>query len=72
MRILGATTAGAGHFGPLVPFTGALCDSGHDVIVAAPGSFAASVDRAGFVHRPFADVPQEEMRPSSGPSRSLQ
>lgn len=60
MRVLVATTAGAGHFAPLVPFAAALCDSGHAVQVAAPFSFAASVQRAGFDHLPFADCPAEE------------
>lgn len=61
MRVLVATTAGAGHFGPLVPFAGALRDRGHDVVVTAPGSFASAVGRAGFIHRPFADAPSEEL-----------
>ncbi|HEV2758498.1 MAG TPA: glycosyltransferase [Acidimicrobiales bacterium] len=61
MRALVATTAGAGHFGPLMPFARALLNAGHDVVVAAPGSFAASVERAGFVHRPFADAPADAM-----------
>lgn len=61
MRVLVATTAGAGHFGPLVPFADAVRAAGHDVVVAAPESFAAVVERAGFVHRPFADAPPEEL-----------
>ncbi|HEV2089388.1 MAG TPA: glycosyltransferase, partial [Cryptosporangiaceae bacterium] len=55
------TTAGAGHFGPLLPFARALEHAGHDVVVAAPTSFAAAVERAGFVHRPFPDAPAEAM-----------
>lgn len=62
MRVLVATTAGAGHFGPVVPFANACRSAGHDVLVTAPASFAPSVERAGFVHRPFADSPQEEWR----------
>ncbi|MDQ3640552.1 MAG: glycosyltransferase, partial [Actinomycetota bacterium] len=61
MRVLVATTAGAGHFGPVVPFARALTRAGHDVVVAAPTSFAAAVERAGFVHRPFADAPVDAM-----------
>ena len=61
MRVLVATTAGAGHFGPLMPFARALEHAGHDVAVAAPESFAAAVARAGFVHRPFADAPADAM-----------
>lgn len=61
MRVLVATTAGAGHFGPLVPFAGELRDHGHDVLVAAPTSFSSVVQRAGFIHRPFPDAPAEEL-----------
>ncbi len=61
MRVLVSTTAGAGHLGPLVPFARALVDAGHEVVVAAPASFASAVAKAGFDHRPFADAPQEEL-----------
>lgn len=61
MRALFATTAGAGHFGPMVPFASALRGAGHEVVVAAPGSFGDAVERAGFEHLPFADADQETM-----------
>jgi UDP:flavonoid glycosyltransferase YjiC (YdhE family) len=61
MRVLFSTTAGAGHFGPLVPFAHACRDAGHDVRVAAPTSFAASVAAAGLDHAPFDDVAPEVM-----------
>ena len=61
MRVLFSTTAGSGHFGPLVPFATACRDAGHDVKVAAPASFAAAVAAAGLDHAPFADVPPEVM-----------
>ncbi len=60
MRVLVSTTAGAGHFGPLLPFAGAFQRVGHEVLVAAPESFAAAVERTGFPHWPFADAPQEQ------------
>jgi UDP:flavonoid glycosyltransferase YjiC (YdhE family) len=60
MRVLVATTAGAGHLGPLVPFARALRAKGHQVVVAAPASFASAVERAGFDHRPFPDGSGEE------------
>ncbi|MDQ3897749.1 MAG: glycosyltransferase [Actinomycetota bacterium] len=60
MRVLVATTAGLGHFGPLLPFAAACRRAGHDVLVAAPASFAPEVERARFAHRPFADVAPEE------------
>ena len=56
MRVLVATTAGSGHFGPLLPFARALRDCGHLVEVAAPASFGAAVERSGFAHLPFSDV----------------
>jgi UDP:flavonoid glycosyltransferase YjiC (YdhE family) len=59
VRVLIATTAGEGHFGPVVPFATALRDAGHEVRVAAPASFAASVARAGPEHAPVADSPRE-------------
>jgi hypothetical protein len=61
MRVLVSTTAGAGHFGPLRPFARALSDAGHDVLVAAPASFAAAVGRAGFDHHPLADSDPDEL-----------
>ncbi len=59
MRVLFSTTAGAGHFGPMVPFARACHDAGHEVKVAAPASFADAVAGAGLDHAPFADVPPE-------------
>jgi UDP:flavonoid glycosyltransferase YjiC (YdhE family) len=55
VQVLLATTAGADHLGPLVTFGIACHRFGHDVVVAAPASFAAAVQRAGFAHAPFAD-----------------
>jgi UDP-N-acetylglucosamine:LPS N-acetylglucosamine transferase len=61
MRVLVASTAGTGHFGPLVPFAHALRDAGHEVAVAAPESFADDVARAGLTHHPFDDAPAERL-----------
>jgi UDP:flavonoid glycosyltransferase YjiC (YdhE family) len=55
VQVLLATTAGADHLGPLVTFGVACHRFGHDFVVAAPASFAAAVQRAGFAHAPFAD-----------------
>lgn len=66
MRIMFATTAGAGHFGPMVPLAQACVAAGHDVVVAAPGSFADQVQRAGLPHAGFADVPPEVLGPVFG------
>jgi UDP:flavonoid glycosyltransferase YjiC (YdhE family) len=61
MRVLVSTTAGAGHFGPSVPFARACVAAGHEVAVAAPESFAAQVGAAGFAHLPFADAPVDAL-----------
>lgn len=66
MRILFSTTAGSGHFGPLIPVARACLAAGHEVRVAAPASFASAVGRAGLEHAPFADVPPEVMGPILG------
>ena len=60
MRVLVATTANAGHFGPLLPFARACAGSGHEVRVAAPEDFADSVRKAGFRHVPFAPAPPDQ------------
>lgn len=63
MRVLFATTANDGHFGPLRPFAQAFAGAGHEVRVAAPASYAAALDRAGFAHEPFADAPRDLIGP---------
>jgi UDP:flavonoid glycosyltransferase YjiC (YdhE family) len=63
MRVLFATTAGAGHFGPLVPLAHACVAAGHEVVVAAPESFAGDVARAGLAHAAVADVAPEVLGP---------
>lgn len=61
MKVLIATTAGAGHFSPLVPLARACGAAGHEVLVAAPQSFRDTVESAGLEHAAFADVPPEVM-----------
>lgn len=48
MRVLMVTSSGWGRFGPLLPFAEACRRAGHEVAVAAPRSFSAEVDRAGY------------------------
>ena len=59
MRFLFASTRGAAHIAPLVPFALACKRAGHDVIVAAPHAAWEHVARAGL---PFAgfDFPSDE------------
>ena len=56
MRVLAATTAGAGHLAGLLPFALACDRAGHEVRVAAPASFAAAVEGTGLPHEPFGDA----------------
>jgi glycosyltransferase len=61
MRVLFSTTAGTGHFGPLIPVARVCQAAGHTVAVAAPARFAEAVTGAEFDHLPFAD-PSPELR----------
>jgi UDP:flavonoid glycosyltransferase YjiC (YdhE family) len=63
VKVLVATNAGAGHFGPLAPFARALSKAGHDVIVAAPHLAASTITSAGFVARSVSDIPPEVYGP---------
>jgi UDP:flavonoid glycosyltransferase YjiC (YdhE family) len=56
VRVLVATTAGAGHLAGVLPFAHACADLGHEVRIAAPASFALNIQRAGFAHEPLSDV----------------
>lgn len=74
MRVLFATTAGAGHLGPLVPFAEACRRARWDVLVAAPGSFHQSVERLGFAFWPLGEPTEEAWRAVMAPlpSRSAE
>jgi UDP:flavonoid glycosyltransferase YjiC (YdhE family) len=60
MRVLMTTKAGAGHFGPLIPFARALQRAGADVLVAAPREAAAMVRAEGLPLWTFDDPPAGE------------
>jgi UDP:flavonoid glycosyltransferase YjiC (YdhE family) len=62
VRVLFSTTAGAGHFGPLVAVARVCEAAGHKIAVAAPQAFQATVENGGFRHLPFPDVPADVMR----------
>jgi UDP:flavonoid glycosyltransferase YjiC (YdhE family) len=55
----------------LVPFAQALIDAGHEVRVAAPASFAGTVQRAGLQHAPFDDVTPEKFGPVFASAENL-
>lgn len=66
MRVLVSTTANEGHFGPLTGLARACAAAGDEVRVAAPASWAATVERAGFVHQPFGEPRPEQVGPVMG------
>jgi hypothetical protein len=59
MRILFASTRGAGHVTPLLPFARALQRAGDQVAVVVPRSTAGLVERAGLECRPCDDPPED-------------
>jgi UDP:flavonoid glycosyltransferase YjiC (YdhE family) len=59
MRVLLATTRGAGHARPLLPFAHACRDAGHDVLLAGPPPVGGLAEREGLA---FAAVGQASPR----------
>ncbi|HWL38173.1 MAG TPA: glycosyltransferase [Frankiaceae bacterium] len=62
MRVLAASTAGAGHFGPMAPFLRGCLAAGHDVLVAVP----AGIRTDGFETRTLPGTPPEILGPIFG------
>ena len=58
MRVLFASTQGAGHFGPLVPFLEAAARDGHEALVVGP----PTLDARGYAFRAGAAPPDEVLR----------
>jgi UDP:flavonoid glycosyltransferase YjiC (YdhE family) len=63
LRILLTTTGHAGHVLPLVPFARAWQRAGHEILVAAPRSRTADVERAGLPLRTFEEPSEEAVAP---------
>lgn len=63
MRVLFATTRGAGHFAPLVPFARACERLGHEVLVCGPPDVAGDVAAAGLTHWPVDPPAAEDLDP---------
>jgi UDP:flavonoid glycosyltransferase YjiC (YdhE family) len=61
MRLLFASTRGAGHFHPLLPFAAACVRAGHKVLFAGPPELEGPVKAAGHGFWPFADPDPEEL-----------
>lgn len=60
-RILFATTAGVGHFSPLIPFAHACVRAGHDVLVVGHAEAAGAAARAGLPFQPLPEPSDEEI-----------
>jgi UDP:flavonoid glycosyltransferase YjiC (YdhE family) len=63
VRVLFASTQGAGHFNPLVPFVEAHRRAGHEVLVVGPPVLAARAEAAGYPFRAGARPPDEVLGP---------
>lgn len=61
MRVLVASTGGAGHFNPLLPFVEALVRRGDEVLLVVPPALAATVEATGYQFRVGADPPADEL-----------
>jgi UDP:flavonoid glycosyltransferase YjiC (YdhE family) len=74
MRVLFASTRGAGHFSPLVPLARACRRAGHEVLVAGPPALAPAVEAAGFAFWAVDDPPADALAAvwSSVPSLPLE
>ena len=67
MRILFASTQGAGHFGPLIPFVDAASRADHEVLIVGPPTLKAR----GYPFRAGASPPDELLGPIWGRMPSL-
>jgi UDP:flavonoid glycosyltransferase YjiC (YdhE family) len=63
VRVLFASTRGAGHFNPLVPFIESALRAGHEVMVAGPPPLAETVEAAGYRFWPGEAPPEDELGP---------
>ena len=67
MRVLFASTQGAGHFGPLIPFIDACTRCGHETLIVGPPALKAR----GYEFRAGAAPPDEILGPLWGRMPSL-
>jgi UDP:flavonoid glycosyltransferase YjiC (YdhE family) len=61
VRVLFASTRGAGHFNPLVPFIEACLRHHHEVLVVGPPALASAVETAGYPFRGGGEPPEDEL-----------
>lgn len=67
MRVLFATTRGAGHLGPLVPLAEACVRRGHEVLVVGPVSAAALATRSRLPYRSVPEPPARQLADAYAP-----
>ena len=67
VRVLFASTQGAGHFGPLIPFIDACTRKGHEALIVGPPTLKAR----GYEFRAGAAPPDELLGPLWGRMPSL-
>ena len=67
VRVLFASTQGAGHFGPLIPFIDACTRQGHEALIVGPPALKAR----GYEFRAGAAPPDEILGPLWGRMPSL-
>lgn len=63
VRVLLSSTAGSGHFNPLVPVLEALERRNDEVLIAVPPELEATVRATGHAFRIGADPPEDELAP---------
>jgi len=61
MRVLLASTAGAGHFGPLLPFIETLARRGDEPVLVIPPELEDRARSLGFPYRLSAEPPAQEV-----------
>jgi hypothetical protein len=63
VRILFASTGGAGHFSPLVAWVEASLRRGHDILVVGPAELAAAAAGSGYPMRVGGSPTHEQVAP---------
>src|SRR6478752_6190242 len=69
MRVICASTAGAGHFAPLVPWVEHLTRAGHEVLVVGPPALEPAAARWAF--RPGGTADPAEVGAIMGRAMSM-
>jgi UDP:flavonoid glycosyltransferase YjiC (YdhE family) len=71
MRIMICTRAGAGHFGPLIPFAKAFLRNNDEILVTAPAEAAPMIAEAGFDHHVIPPPPPHDREAKFAKARQM-